>query len=139
MDFSRTYLVWALGYAAVGMSLGIYMAASHDHSQLVTHAHVLLVGFVVSLIYAVIHRLWLEVPRRAVATIQFVVHQAAAIILSVGLFALFSGKVPEGVVGPVLGIGAVGVLTGLLLMLYLVLRSGAARSLPPEPAAKALA
>ena len=139
MDFSRTYLVWALGYAAVGMSLGIYMAASHDHSQLVTHAHVLLVGFVVSLIYGIIHRLWLEAPRRALATLQFAVHQAAAIVMSVGLFALFSGKVPEGVVGPVLGLGAVGVLTGLLLMLYLVLRSGTVRSMPPEPAAKATA
>jgi hypothetical protein len=128
MDFSRKYLVWALCYAAVGMALGIYMAASHNHGQLVTHAHVLLVGFVLSLIYGIIHRLWLDAPSRGVALTQFVLHQAAAITLSVGLFLLYGGTTPEETIGPVLGIGSVGVLLGLLLMLYLVLRPGTARS-----------
>ena len=50
VDMSRRYLVWALCYAAIGMALGIYMAASHNHGELVTHAHVLLVGFVLSLV-----------------------------------------------------------------------------------------
>lgn len=138
MDFSRTYLVWALSYAAVGMSLGIYMAASHDHGQLVTHAHVLLVGFVLSLVYGIIHRLWLDAPRRAIAATQLVLHQAAAITLCAGLFMLFSGKVPAGKVEPVLGLGSVGVLSGLLLMLYMVLRSGTVRSTPPVPVEKAV-
>src|SRR5690242_18956779 len=70
MDMSRRYLVWSLCYAAIGMGLGIYMAASHNHGQLVTHAHVLLVGFMLSLVYGIIHRLWLEAPRRAVAMTQ---------------------------------------------------------------------
>lgn len=122
MDFSRKYLVWALCYAAIGMSLGIYMAASHNHGELVTHAHVLLVGFVLSLIYGIIHRLWLEAPRRAIAMTQFVVHQLAAALLSVGLFLLYGGFSPESTVGPVLGLGSAGVLGGMLLMLYMVLR-----------------
>jgi hypothetical protein len=58
-SFDRQYLIWALSYGAAGMALGIYMAASHDHGEFVTHAHIMLVGFVTSLIYAVIHRLWL--------------------------------------------------------------------------------
>lgn len=122
MDFSRNYLVWALCYAAIGMSLGIYMAASHNHSELVTHAHVLLVGFVLSLIYGIIHRLWLESPRRALALTQFIVHQLAAALMSVGLFLLYGGFGPESTVGPVLGLAAAGVLIGMLLMLYMVLR-----------------
>jgi FtsH-binding integral membrane protein len=134
MDFSRKYLVWALCYAALGISLGIYMAASHNHGQLVTHAHVLMVGFVLSLVYGIIHRLWLEAPRRAIAATQFVLHQAAAATLCVGLFLLYGGTAPEATVGPVLGIGSVGVLVGMLLMLYMVLRPGAARAAQPEKA-----
>jgi translation elongation factor EF-Tu-like GTPase len=47
MGFDRQYLAWALAYVAAGMDLRIYMAASHDHAQHGTHAHILLVGFVV--------------------------------------------------------------------------------------------
>jgi hypothetical protein len=126
MDFGRKYLVWALCYAAAGMSLGIYMAASHNHGQLVTHAHVLLVGFVLSLIYGIIHRLWLETPRRGLVTIQFWLHQAAAITLSSGLFLLYGGHTPATTVEPVLATGAIGVLSGMLLMIYMVLRPGPA-------------
>lgn len=137
MDYSRRYLVWALCYAAVGMSLGIYMAASHNHGELVTHAHVLLVGFVLSLVYGIIHRLWLETPRRAVATTQFVLHQLAAIMLLSGLFLLYGGKASEATLAPLLGIGSVGVLLGMLLMLYMVLRPGTARSAEPGASGQA--
>ena len=135
MDFGRKYLVWALSYAAIGMTLGIYMAASRNHGQLVTHAHVLMVGFVLSLVYGIIHRLWLDAPRRALAATQFVLHQVAAIVLCVGLFLLYGGKAAETTVGPVLGLGALGVLAGMLLMLYMVVRPGPARTGQSQQAA----
>jgi len=128
---SRRYLVWALCYAAIGMALGIYMAASHNHGELVTHAHVLLVGFVLSLVYGIIHRLWLEAPHRGLAVTQFALHQVAAILMLVGLFLLYGGKASEETLAPLLGVGSVGVLLGMLLMLYMVLRPGSARSAEP--------
>jgi hypothetical protein len=128
---SRRFLVWALCYAVVGMALGLYMAASHDHGQLVTHAHVLLVGFLLSLVYGLIHRLWLDVPRRAMAMTHFVLHQLAAILLLAGLFLLYGGKAGEATLAPLLGIGASGVLLAMLLMLYMVLRPGTARRAEP--------
>lgn len=42
MSYDKRYLLCALGYAAAGMGLGIFMAASHNHGQLVTHAHAML-------------------------------------------------------------------------------------------------
>jgi len=124
MNLDRRFLIWALGYAAVGISLGLYMAASQNHGELVTHAHILLVGFVLSLVYGIIHKLWLDRPNRALANIQFVLHQAAAVTVSVGLFLLYGGIVPEPTLGPILGIASAGVLLGMLLMLYLVMRFG---------------
>ena len=124
MNLDRRFLIWALGYAAVGMSLGLYMAASQNHGELVTHTHILLVGFVLSLIYGIIHKLWLDKPNRALANIQFVIHQAAAAAVSVGLFLLYGGIVSESTLGPILGIASAGVLLGMILMLYMVMRVG---------------
>jgi len=128
MNLDKRYLVWALSYAAVGLTLGIYMAASENHAELVTHAHILLIGFVVSFIYGIIHKLWLQRPSRAVANIQFVLHQAAAITISLGLFLLYGNMLPAPVLGPVLGIASTGVLLGLLLMLYMVIRFGTGKA-----------
>jgi hypothetical protein len=112
MNLDRRYLVWSLCYAVAGMTLGIFMAASQNHSELVTHAHVLLIGFVVSFIYGLIHKLWL--------------HQAAALTVSVGLFLMYGNYVAPASADPVLAAGSIGVLVGMLLMLYMVIRSRAA-------------
>ncbi len=124
MNLDKQYLVWALSFAVIGLALGIYMAASQNHGELVAHAHILLIGFVVSFIYAIIHRLWLVKPTRGIANTQFVLHQAAAVTLSLGLFLLYGNMVPESVLAPILGVAAVGVLLGMLLMLYMVIRFG---------------
>lgn len=126
MSLDRRFLLWALGYAAVGISLGLYMAASQNHGELVTHAHILLIGFLLSLVYGIIHKLWLDRPNRLVANVQFVLHQAAAVTVSVCLFLLYGGMVPEPVLAPFLGISSTGVLLGILLMLYMVARFGTA-------------
>jgi hypothetical protein len=126
MNLDRRYLVWSLCYAVAGMVLGIYMAASQNHSELVTHAHVLLIGFVVSFLYGLIHKLWLRPPPRALANLQFVVHQAAALTVSVGLFLIYGNYVPAASAEPIPAVGSVGVLLGMLLMLYMVLKSRAA-------------
>ena len=122
MNLDKRFLIWGLSFAAVGLSLGIYMAATHNHGQLVTHAHILLIGFVLSFVYGIIHRLWLENPNRAMANVQFVVHQAAAVTISVGLFLLYGNMVSEPTLGPILGAASAGVLLGMLLMLYMAVR-----------------
>ena len=129
MSLDRRFVVWGLSYAAVGMVLGIYMAASQNHGELVAHAHILLIGFVLSFIYGIIHKLWLEKPSRGLANFQFVLHQAAALTISVGLFLLYGGFVPPEKLDAVLGIAASGVLLGMLLMLYMVIRFGTAKAL----------
>jgi hypothetical protein len=104
------------------------MAASQNHGELVTHAHILLIGFVLSLVYGIIHKLWLATPSRRVANIQFAVHQAAAITVCGGLFLLYGNMLPLSTLDPILGVGSAGVLLGLLLMLYMVVRSGTGKA-----------
>jgi hypothetical protein len=135
MNLDRRFLVWALSFAAVGLCLGIYMAASHNHGELVAHAHILLIGFVLSLVYGIIHKLWLDKPNRIVANVQFVVHQASAVTVSVGLFLFYGGFAPGPVMEPILGVSSSGVLLGMLLMLYMVVRGGRGVAAAGSPSA----
>lgn len=117
MNIDRQFLIAALSYAVIGLALGIYMAASHDHVHRVTHAHILLVGFVVSFIYGIIHKLWIVQPNRLLCRVQFVIHQIGAAILLGGLFLLYGNIIPEPVIGPIMGIASIFVLIGMLLMM----------------------
>jgi hypothetical protein len=125
MGFDRKYLICALGYAALGICLGIYMAASHNHTEFVAHAHILLIGFVLSFAYGIIHKLWLYGPSAVLAAVQFAVHQAGALTLSLGLFLLYGNIVPSATLDPILGVASGLVLLGALLMLYLVVTTPA--------------
>lgn len=132
MSLDKRYLVCALLYAAVGMGLGIVMSASHNHAQFVTHAHVMLVGFVVSLLYAIIHKLWLTGGIAGLARAQFYAHQAGAATMIVGLYLLYGGKVSEARLEPALAAASIAVLCGALLMLLLVARAhGSGRAAGP--------
>lgn len=122
MGFDRKYLGWSLTYVAIGMSLGIYMAASHNHAQHVTHAHILLVGFVVSFIYAVIHKLWLAEQATLLPRLQFIVHHTAAVILFIGLFLLYGSFVTGEQIEPVLAMSSIAVFIAALMMIYMVFR-----------------
>lgn len=128
MCLDRNYLVWAVSYAVIGMGLGIFMAASHNHAQHVTHAHILLVGFVVSLIYAVIHKLWLGETTSRVAKMQFIVHQAGAVTMFSGLLLLYGNMLPEAQLDPVLAIASIAVFTAALLMLFMVIKSSSVKA-----------
>jgi hypothetical protein len=79
------------GYAILGLMLGIFMAASKDHGQFVTHAHIMLLGFVVSFIYALCHKLWLNNITSTLAVTQYYIHLIATFALFVGLFLGYGG------------------------------------------------
>lgn len=128
MSFDKKYLVWALGYVAVGICLGIFMAATHNHGQLATHAHINLIGFLLSFAYGITHKLWLGQPNSTMASIQFIVHQAATVTIIAGLFLLYGNFIPEEKLDPILGIAAISVLVSVLLMLYMVLKASAAKT-----------
>ena len=122
MSFDRKYLIWALAYVALGMGLGIFMAASENHAQHVTHAHILLVGFVVSFIYAVIHKLWLGQQTSRLARAQFVVHQVGAVMMFSGLFLLYGGFVQPDKIERVLAPSTIIVFSAAVMMIVMVLK-----------------
>ncbi len=115
----KKFVLTAFAYALVGLALGIYMAGSQNHTQHVTHAHVMLLGFVVTFIYGLCHKLWLNNLTTTLSKIQYYLHQIGTLFLLIGLFLLFAKTFPENVIGPILGIFEIMVFIGMLLMAVL--------------------
>jgi len=120
---ARRHTLFGLCFAVVGMGLGIYMAASHNHQQHVTHAHLLLVGFVVSLVYAGVYRLWLADEPSTLARVQLVLHHIGTVFMSLGLFLLYGRWMAPAMLEPLLALASIAVLLAAVLMLVLFVRA----------------
>ena len=54
---ARNFFTMAVIYVLVGMTLGLSMAMSHDHGQMPTHAHIMVLGWVMSAVFAFFYHL----------------------------------------------------------------------------------
>ncbi|MDH5648565.1 MAG: TonB-dependent receptor [Gammaproteobacteria bacterium] len=119
----RKFIFTALGYAIIGLALGIFMAASKDHGHLVTHAHIMLIGFVVSFIYGLCHKLWLNNIVSKLSLAQFYIHQIGTVGVVIGLFLYYGKFVTLETIDPVLALSSIAVLIGMVLMKILFIKS----------------
>ena len=124
----RKLVLTGLGYAILGLVLGLFMAATKNHQQLVTHAHIMLVGFVISMVYAAMYKLWLTETAEKLAKLQYLAHQLGTAGMSIGLFLLYGNLAPENVVGPILGIFSTLVLIAMVLMKVMYIKSSKSAS-----------
>lgn len=114
----RKYLITAFIYGILGLTLGIWMAATMNHRQMPTHAHILLLGFVVTFIYAVCYKVWALPSTHEIATVQFWLHQLGVIGLTIGLFLLYGGFVERSALEPVMGASSILALSAFVLMAW---------------------
>ena len=119
----RKYILTSFGYAIIGLALGIFMAASKDHGHLVTHAHIMLIGFVVSFIYGLCHKLWLNNVVSKLSLAQFYIHQIGTLGVVIGLFLYYGKFVSLETIDPVLALSSIAVLIGMVLMKVLFIKS----------------
>ncbi|MGV6827593.1 MAG: TonB-dependent receptor [bacterium] len=119
----RKFVMSSFGYAILGLALGIFMAASKDHGHLVTHAHIMLVGFVVSFIYGLCHKLWLNNNDSMLAKAQFYIHQLGTLGMVVGLFLYYGRHMSLETIDPVLAVSSIAILVGMVLMKVLFIKT----------------
>ena len=117
------YITTSFGYAIIGIALGIIMAASKDHSHMVTHAHILLIGFVISFIYGLCHKLWIKNIVSKLSKVQFYIHQVGTFGVVIGLFLYYGNFVSLETIDPVLAVSSVAVLVGIFLMTVLFIKA----------------
>ena len=90
---ARSFFILALLYAICGMLLGLYMGLSQDHSQMPVHAHVMVLGWLMSGFFAFFYHFFPEIGRSRLANVHFWLTTASGIILLVSLFFVLSGNV----------------------------------------------
>lgn len=112
---SRLFFMLALAYAVSGMLLGIYMASSHDHTEMPTHAHTMVAGWVMSAIFAFFYHLFPAIGASRRALVHFWVQAVSGVVLVVSLFFLLNGN--EGI-EPVTAVASIGFLIGMLIFIW---------------------
>lgn len=103
----------------IGMSWGIVMAISQDHSAMPAHAHLNLLGWVSLFLFGIFYRLHPSLDVSRTALMQVWVWIIGTISLTVGVAMLHAGnKAGE----PFAGIGSFVLLGDMLLFGWLVVR-----------------
>ena len=103
----------ALIYAVLGMSLGLVMGITQDHSQMPTHAHILLLGWVTFAIFGFFYHTFPNASVGRMASIHFWLAEIGFVVLIIGLFSIFGGRPEMG--EPLAAIGSVTLLASMVL------------------------
>jgi len=116
-NIERWFLRVAVIYALVAMALGIEMGISGDHSQMPTHAHINLLGWVSMAIYALVYRQWPAAGQSKLAVIHFWTANAGAILLNLGVYSLMAGNMA---LEPVAIVGSLVTIAGMLIFAIII-------------------
>lgn len=112
---ARNFFILAIAYGIVGMLLGLHMAMSQDHTQMPTHAHTMVLGWLMSAVFAFFYHLFPETGRTLLAKIHFALTAAAGVILLVTLYMFMAGNIA---IEPVLGLASIAFFLGMLLFAW---------------------
>jgi cbb3-type cytochrome oxidase subunit 1 len=112
------FFATAVVYSLLAMTLGLVMGMTQDHTQMPTHAHLALIGWVSFALYGVFYHLFPDAAARPLAVTQFWFAQAGFVVLIVGLFLIFRGVEAAE---PLAAIGSLGILISAVLFAVVAL------------------
>lgn len=122
MKIERIHLLLGLVWIVAGMLLGEHMGRTGDHTQMPTHAHIMLLGGVLSIVWAVLYRVF-ALGGGLIAVLQTGLHHVAALVMIIALYMMYGGMQTEETLGPVLGIASILAILSAVLMLFLAFRA----------------
>jgi len=115
---ARNFFTLAIVYAICGMVLGLSMAMSDDHTQMPTHAHVMVLGWVMSAVFAFFYHLVPAAAASRLASLHFWLAAISGIGLTGGLFVMFGGNAS---IEPVVAVSSMAFFAGMLLFAWIAL------------------
>jgi cbb3-type cytochrome oxidase subunit 1 len=122
---ARAFLASAVVYGILGILLGLDMAMRHDHAELPTHAHIMVVGWVSFAIFAFFYHLLGRAVPHWLARAHFWLAQVSMAVMIAGLWLFYGGQTQFE---PAAAIGALGYAASFLLFAaaaYMALREQA--------------
>jgi len=109
---AKAFFLTAVVYGVLGMLLGLDMAMRHDHAELPTHAHIMVVGWLSFAVFAFFyHLLGAAVPRWLALTHAWLAQVSLAVMV-VGLWLFYGGSTQFE---PLAAIGALGYAVSFLV------------------------
>ena len=115
---ARLFFTLAIIYVIVGIVLGLTMAISKDHGEMVTHAHIMLAGWVTSALIAYFYHQFPVIGSKPIATFHFWFQAVSTFVMLGSLFLLFGGY-PAAEPGA--AVGSIGFGLSMLLFAYIAL------------------
>ena len=117
MNVSRNFLITGTIFLVVGLLLGMYMGGSGDHSLALGHAHINLIGFMLSAVFALTYRSFADMEASRLATYHFWLHIVGAVVVNVMLLMLLSERISQAAMVPVAPLAELAVVIGAVLFL----------------------
>mgnify|MGYP000073692566 CR=1 FL=1 len=120
----RYFVLTGLVFAGIGLMLGEHMGRTGNHGQMPTHAHIMLAGFVMPVIYGALYRLWPTLKAGRLPLVHYALHLLGALALIIALYLYYGGIAEEASLIALFAAGPAGIILGLLLFLVLFFLKG---------------
>src|SRR5208283_4609743 len=91
-SIARWFFITAIIYGLLGMLLGLEMAIAHDHGEMVTHSHIMVIGWLSFSLFGFYYFQFGKAASRTFSLLHFWMAQLSLIGLIIGLFLFYSGK-----------------------------------------------
>ncbi len=117
-NLTRNYILLGLVWLVAGMIFGTWLGATNQTNYTNSHAHMNLLGFVVSVLFGLIHWAYPNLSKSRFANPQFLIYEIGALILVIGKIMVDT----NGAENPALIVGALVTIIGAALMLVLFAR-----------------
>jgi len=101
-------------FLILGIVIGMYMGGSGDHSLALSHAHINLLGFVLSAVFALTYKAYPAMTTGRLAGIHFWLHLVGAAVVNLLLFLMLLQVITEAAMVPLAPISEFLVLLGVL-------------------------
>jgi hypothetical protein len=116
-------MLLASAFLIIGIAMGMYMGGSGDHSLALSHAHINLLGFALSAIFALTYKAYPQMANGRLARIHFWLHLLGAILVNLLVFLLLAQIITEAAMVPMAPISELLVLIGVIIFGWNVLRN----------------
>ena len=115
MNVSRNFLLAGSAFLIVGLVIGMYMGGSGDHALAASHAHINLLGFVLSVLFALTYKAYPAMNEGRLARYHFWLHLVGALLVNALLFLLLDGVISEAAMVPLAPVSELLILIGVVL------------------------
>ena len=129
MKMDRLYILTGFLWLIAGMTFGIYLGITDQLQFSNSHAHANLLGFVISVLFGLIHRNWPRLKESSLALPQFALFETGVLVLVAGKYDIDSGG--GGALAPP---GSILVVLGTLVMFWMFAKASADVELNPKEA-----